>query len=159
MVESSTGHGGDSHRNSRRTPWPAGRRQPAARAHYHIVDLLSRLVRGSCHCPEDHQMDGQAGTRRAGPATAASQRFWQGPAPWHFITVPEVECRDLETTAASVSYGWGMIPVTARIGGARWRTSLFPRNGRYLVPVKAGVRNAEGLDVGDVVAVRVTVDV
>jgi Domain of unknown function (DUF1905) len=85
--------------------------------------------------------------------------FWKGPAPWHFITVPEEECRDLETTAASVSYGWGMIPVTARIGGTSWRTSLFPKDGRYIVPVKTGVRKAEGLDVGDVVTIGLMVDV
>lgn len=83
--------------------------------------------------------------------------FWKGPAPWHFITVPAEECRELETTAAFVSYGWGMIPVTARIGGTRWTTSLFPKDGRYIVPVKAGVRKAEGLDVGDTVTVRLTV--
>jgi hypothetical protein len=85
--------------------------------------------------------------------------FWKGPAPWHFITVPDDECRDLKATAVSVSYGWGMIPVAARIGGTRWRTSLFPKDGRYVVPVKAGVRRAEGLDVGDMVIVRLTVDV
>ena len=85
--------------------------------------------------------------------------FWKGPAPWHFITVPDEECRALERTAASVSYGWGMIPVTARIGETRWSTSLFPKDGRYLVPVRAWVRNAEGLDLGDVVTIRLTVDV
>jgi hypothetical protein len=85
--------------------------------------------------------------------------FWKGPSPWHFVTVPEDGCRDLELTAASVSYGWGMIPVTARIGGARWTTSLFPKDGRYIVPVKAWVRRAEGVDIGDVVTVRLTVDV
>ncbi|WP_431933589.1 DUF1905 domain-containing protein [Nonomuraea jabiensis] len=84
--------------------------------------------------------------------------FWRGPAPWHFITVPDEECRDLEATAAAVSYGWGMIPVTAQIRETRWKTSLFPKDGRYIVPVKAGVRKAEGLDVGDVVTVRLTVD-
>ncbi|MFI6742490.1 DUF1905 domain-containing protein [Nonomuraea sp. NPDC050451] len=85
--------------------------------------------------------------------------FWRGPAPWHFITVPDEECRDLESTAGLVSYGWGMIPVTAQIRETRWKTSLFPKDGRYIVPVKAGVRKAEGLDVGDVVTVRLTVDV
>ena len=85
--------------------------------------------------------------------------FWKGPAPWHFITVPEEECRDLGSTAAAVSYGWGMIPVTARIGRTRWRTSLFPKDGRYVVPVKAAVRKAEGLDVGDTATVRLTVDI
>jgi hypothetical protein len=85
--------------------------------------------------------------------------FWKGPAPWHFITVPEEECRELETTAAFASYGWGMIPVTARIAGTRWTTSLLPKDGLYIVPVKAGVRKAEGLEVGDTVTVRLTVDV
>jgi hypothetical protein len=85
--------------------------------------------------------------------------FWRGPAPWHFITVPDEHCRNLEATAALVSYGWGMIPVTARIGRTRWTTSLFPKDGRYIVPVKTVVREAEGLDVGDMVTVRLTVEV
>jgi Domain of unknown function (DUF1905) len=84
--------------------------------------------------------------------------FWRGPAPWHFITVPEDECLELETAAASVSYGWGMIPVSARIGASGWTTSLFPKDGRYIVPVKAWVRTAEGLELGDTVTVRLTVD-
>jgi Domain of unknown function (DUF1905) len=85
--------------------------------------------------------------------------FWRGPAPWHFITVPEQECGELEAASAFVSYGWGMIPVAAQIGGAAWKTSLFPKDGRYLVPVKAWVRKAEGLEVGDIAMVRLDVDV
>ena len=85
--------------------------------------------------------------------------FWKGPAPWHFVTVPDEECGALEAVSGSVSYGWGMIPVTAQIGDSEWRTSLWPKEGRYVVPVKAGVRKAEGLDVGDMVIVRLTVDV
>jgi hypothetical protein len=83
--------------------------------------------------------------------------FWRGPSPWHFITVPEEECGDLEATSAVVTYGWGMIPVTARIGSTNWKTSLFPKNGRYIVPVKASVREAEGLELGDTVTVRLFV--
>ena len=85
--------------------------------------------------------------------------FWRGPAPWHFVTVPDDECRELQSTAAVVSYGWGMIPVGAYIGATGWTTSLWPKDGGYIVPVKAGVRRAEGLEVGDVVTVRLTVDV
>jgi Domain of unknown function (DUF1905) len=84
---------------------------------------------------------------------------WKGPAPHHFVTVPEEECLELEEASALVSYGWGMIPVTARIGGTGWRTSLFPKDGRYIVPVKAAVRTAEGLKVGDMVTVHLVVDV
>jgi hypothetical protein len=74
------------------------------------------------------------------------------------VTVPEPECAELEATSASVSYGWGMIPVAARIGGTGWRTSLWPKDGRYVVPVKAAVRRAERLDVGDTVTIRLTVN-
>ncbi len=85
--------------------------------------------------------------------------FWKGPAPWHFITVPKEECGELEATSAFVSYGWGMIPVAAQIGGTGWQTSLFPKDGRYIVPVKTCVRKAEGLAVGDLVTVRLAVNV
>jgi hypothetical protein len=85
--------------------------------------------------------------------------FWRGPAPWHFVTVPDELSGQLEATAAVVSYGWGMIPVSARIGGTSWTTSLFPQDGHYIVPVRSGVRRAERLDVGDTVTVRLTVDV
>ena len=85
--------------------------------------------------------------------------FWKGPSPWHFVTVPDDESSELAATAAVLSYGWGMIPVSAWIGQTGWETSLFPKRGRYIVPVKAWVRKVEGLAVGDVVAVRLTVDV
>jgi hypothetical protein len=84
--------------------------------------------------------------------------FWRGPAPWYFVTVPDEGCRDLRATSPIVSYGWGMVPVSARIGDTTWRTSLFPKDGRYVVPVKASVRRAESLDVGDTVTVRLIVD-
>lgn len=85
--------------------------------------------------------------------------FWRGPAPWHFVTVPDEDCGALEAASPSVTYGWGMIPVGARIGGTGWATSLWPKDGRYIVPLKAHVREAEGLDVGDLVTVRLTVDI
>lgn len=85
--------------------------------------------------------------------------FWKGPAPWYFIAVPEEESLDLEATSTVVSYGWGMIPVTVQIGATEWETSLFPKDGRYIVPVKAAVRRAEELELGDTVAVRLTIPV
>jgi len=85
--------------------------------------------------------------------------FWRGPSPYHFVTVPEDESAELQTAAALVTYGWGMIPVAVRIGSTTWTTSLFPKDGGYVVPLKDKVRNAEGLDVGDAVTVLLTVDV
>jgi hypothetical protein len=84
---------------------------------------------------------------------------WRGPAPYQFVRVPDAECRSLHEVASLVTYGWGMIPVTARVGGTEWTTSLFPKDGGYLVPVKVKVQRAEDLDVGDVVTVRLVVDV
>jgi len=50
-----------------------------------------------------------------------------------------------------------MIPVTARIGDTEWTTSLWPKDGAYIVPVKSWVREKEALDVGDTVTLSLTV--
>jgi hypothetical protein len=84
--------------------------------------------------------------------------FWKGPAPHHFITVPDDECGAIEAISASVTYGWGMIPVGARVGRTSWTTSLFPKDGGYIVPVKARVRKAEDIELGDVVTIRLAID-
>lgn len=83
--------------------------------------------------------------------------FWRGPAPWYFVTIPAQQCRDLSAIAGSVTYGWGMIPVHIRIGTTAWTTSLFPKDGRYLVPIKASVRKAENLEEGDNVTIQLDV--
>jgi hypothetical protein len=85
--------------------------------------------------------------------------YWRGPSPFHFVTVDDEGCDALHDASSMVTYGWGMIPVTARIGGTTWTTSLFPKDGRYIVPLKVVVRRAEQIDVGDVVTVRLTVAV
>jgi hypothetical protein len=79
--------------------------------------------------------------------------FWRGPAPWFFVTVPEDLSRDLEAISGFVTYGWGMIPARVRIGKTEWKTSLFPKDGRYIVPIKASVRRAENLEEGATVTV------
>lgn len=83
--------------------------------------------------------------------------FWRGPSPYHFVTVPPDEARELKAISGLVTYGWGMIPVTARIGTTEWATSLFPKNGSYLVPIKDGVRIPNGLASGDVVTIELEV--
>jgi hypothetical protein len=81
---------------------------------------------------------------------------WRGPAPYYFVTVPEEQSLDLKAVSASVTYGWGMIPVRVRIGDTEWTTSLWPKEGRYVLPLKDRVRNAERLEEGDTVTVRLT---
>ncbi len=83
---------------------------------------------------------------------------WRGPSPFHFVRVPDDPAAELADAAALVTYGWGMIPVTARTGATTWTTSLYPKDGGYLVPVKDAVRRAERLEVGVVLTIVLTVD-
>ena len=83
--------------------------------------------------------------------------YWRGPAPWYFVTVPVEQCHALKTVSEAVTYGWGMIPARVRIGKTEWKTSLFPKDGQYIVPIKASVRKAENLEEGDKVTVRLGV--
>jgi hypothetical protein len=82
---------------------------------------------------------------------------WRGPAPYHFITVPEDACVGIRAVAPLVTYGWGVIPVSVQIGATEWETSLFPKDGGYLVPIKDAVRKAEGLAEGDTATVSLAI--
>ena len=83
--------------------------------------------------------------------------YWRGPSPYYFVTVPAKHCRNLKAIAEVVTYGWGMIPVKAQIGETEWTTSLFPKEGRYVVPLKDMVRKKEDLNEGDRVTVLLAV--
>jgi Domain of unknown function (DUF1905) len=82
---------------------------------------------------------------------------WRGPSPYYFVTVPDEESAELEALSSHVTYGWGMIPVEVVIGRTRWATSLFPKDGLYVVPLKSVVRKAEGIGTGDSVTVHLGV--
>ena len=82
---------------------------------------------------------------------------WRGPAPFLFVAIPEDPSRDLKAISARVTYGWGVIPVQVRIGKTEWQTSLFPKDGRYLVPSRMSVQKSENLEVGDSVVIHVEV--
>jgi hypothetical protein len=82
---------------------------------------------------------------------------WRGPAPYYFVPVPDEESADIREVASAASYGWGVIPVEASIGEAAFTTSLFPKDGRYLLPLKAAVRKPRSLTADDDVTVRMTV--
>jgi hypothetical protein len=82
---------------------------------------------------------------------------WRGPSPYYFVAVPEPMCDDLRVAAHDVSYGWGVVPVTVQIGATSWTTSLFPKDGGYLVPLKDRVREAEDIAQDDIVQLMLTV--
>lgn len=82
---------------------------------------------------------------------------WRGPSPFYFVPVPEEQSAEVREVASMATYGWGVIPVAARIGGTAFVTSLFPRDGGYLLPIKQAVREPQGLSTGDEVTVEMTV--
>lgn len=82
---------------------------------------------------------------------------WRGPAPYHFIPVPKDVADALHSVSNLLTYGWGVIPVTVRIEETLFKTSLFPKDGGYLIPVKDVVRRGLGLTLGDPVTVELIV--
>lgn len=81
---------------------------------------------------------------------------WRGPAPYYFLSVPEEESADIKVVARGIEY-WGQVPVVVRLGEVEFTTALFPRDGRYLVPLKDAVRRSAGVEVDDVVCARLHV--
>ena len=79
---------------------------------------------------------------------------WRGPAPYLFVAMTPEDSEDLKEEARGLIY-WGQVPVRVTIGDTRFATALFPKDGRYLVPVKVAVQRAEAIGEGSVVEVEV----
>ncbi|MCQ3939035.1 MAG: DUF1905 domain-containing protein [Chloroflexi bacterium] len=82
---------------------------------------------------------------------------WRGPAPYLFVKVPEKQSQEIKAVSKLVTYGWGVIPVHVRIGKTAWTTSLFPKDGSYLVPIRMSAQKAEKLKEGDSATIRLEV--
>lgn len=82
---------------------------------------------------------------------------WRGPAPFLFAAVPDEHLGAIRYAAMTASYGWGVVPVVATVGGTEFATSLFPRDGGYLLPVKRAVQKAENIGPGDRIEVAMRV--
>ena len=84
--------------------------------------------------------------------------YWRGPAPWYFVPIPQNQSEEIRDISDLVTYGWGVIPVGVQIGDTEWTTSLFPKDGVYLVPIKASIRKAEKLEQGDIVTIQLQIE-
>jgi len=84
---------------------------------------------------------------------------WRGPAPYHFVWVPDDVAAAIDDVAGMVSYGWGMIPADVTIGDTEWYTALWPKDGRYVVPLKDKIRKAEGIELGMVVDIALAIKI
>ena len=80
---------------------------------------------------------------------------WRGPAPFLFVAVPDQPSRELKVLSAQLTYGWGCIPAKARTGQTSWTTSLFPKDGCYLVPLKKDVQQKAAIEIGQLLTLSV----
>ncbi|HEY0650784.1 DUF1905 domain-containing protein [Phenylobacterium sp.] len=78
---------------------------------------------------------------------------WRGPSPFFFAPLPAREADEVRRVSRAVTYGWGVIPVEAQVGGVAFTTSLFPKDDGYLLPLKDAVRRKAGVTAGDTIAV------
>ena len=91
-------------------------------------------------------------------ATFSAELFeWRGPAPFYWLALPPEVCDYVRDEAEEASYGWGAVPVSVRVGDTDWETSLLPRDGGYVLPVKKDVRAKEHFGEGDTVHVEMRV--
>ncbi len=81
---------------------------------------------------------------------------WRGPAPFYFVRVPEEESEDIKFAAKGMEY-WGQVPVVVRIDETEFTTALFPKDGRYLIPLKDVVRKQIGIQLDEVLTVALNV--
>lgn len=79
---------------------------------------------------------------------------WRGPAPFVFAPLPVAVSDEVREAARGLMY-WGQVPVIARIGRTGFDTAMWPKDGRFLLPVKKVVQRAEHIDVGDLVTALV----
>ena len=82
---------------------------------------------------------------------------WRGPAPFYFVAIPDELSGELRWAASQASYGWGVVPVSATIGEVEFTTSLFPRDGNYLLPLKVAVRRQANIAPDGEVAVSLRI--
>lgn len=75
---------------------------------------------------------------------------------WYFATMPEelsIELRELPAPPR----GFGSLRVRARIGTTIWSTSIFFSGRAFVLPLKKAVREAQGIDEGDLVTVELEI--
>jgi hypothetical protein len=83
--------------------------------------------------------------------------YWRGPAPFFYAPAPPGAAAEIGRVARAATYGWGCIPVMASVGGVAFKTSLFPKDGTFLLPLKVAVRRQTDIPAGDTIAVEMTI--
>lgn len=90
-----------------------------------------------------------------------SAKVWiyQGPTPWHFVTLPKKLAAEIRAFHGGLQKNFGSIGVHATIGETTWKTSVFSdtKSGSYVLPLKAEIRKKEKIVAGKMVGVRLEI--
>ena len=73
-----------------------------------------------------------------------------------FAKVPDNEAQQIKELSKMLTYGWGVIPCTVTIGNTSTTTSLFPKHGSYLVPIKVALSKPENIRYGQ--SIKITLE-
>ena len=79
---------------------------------------------------------------------------WRGPSPFYFVEINSKISDEIQSESKQFSYGWGVIPVTAKIGKTDFTTAIIPKDGKYLFPLKDLVRKRENLEIDSKVSIQ-----
>lgn len=83
---------------------------------------------------------------------------WRGPAPYYFIPVPLEQSAQIKSIASAITYGWGVVYTHATIGSTTWKTTLMPKDGLYLLPIRKVLRSELDLAEGQEIKVQLAFD-
>jgi len=73
-----------------------------------------------------------------------------------FAKIPDKQAEQIKEISKMLTYGWGVIPCTVAIGKTSATTSLFPKDGGYLVPIKVALSKPEQIAFGQ--SVKITLE-
>lgn len=85
---------------------------------------------------------------------------WKGDkANWHYVYLPKDDSAEISEIFALSKRGFGSLKVEVELGKTVWKTSIFPdsEGGKYILFIKAEVRKAENVKLGDKLKLAVTV--
>lgn len=90
-------------------------------------------------------------------------KIWKynGPAGWHFVTLPKTLTNKIRRTHGLSEEGWGRLKAAAEIGKTKWSTAIWfdSKITSYILPIKALVRKAEDIYDGSTIEVKLRLQV
>ena len=75
---------------------------------------------------------------------------------WYFVTLPDDEADEITAITEGLRRGFGSVRVEVTVGPVTWRTSIFPSEETFVLPVKKAVRTKVGAAEGDALDVALT---